>query len=73
MTSAELAAWLGIPPGRRAAPWLRFGLAAVPVPVTDAEHGAAWLAFVRAAAAAGVKPGARGMLASYTERMENSK
>ena len=70
MTREEVAAYLGVPEGRQLAPWVVNGLADVPVPHTDAEHVDTFRAFLRAAAAAGIKPGARGMLASYAPKTE---
>lgn len=73
MTSEEIAAYLGVPAGHQLAPWVVDGLAALPVPVTDAEHVDTFRAFVRAATAAGIKPGARGMLASYAPKTEGDR
>lgn len=68
VTPAEIAAYVGIPEGRQLAGWVVDGLAAVPVPTTDADHVYVFRAFIRAAHEAGIKPGARGMLASYAPR-----
>lgn len=74
MTSEEIAAWLGVPAGRQLAPWVVNGLADVPVPgFDDAAQVETFRTFLRAAAAAGVKPGARGMLASYAPKTEGEQ
>lgn len=68
MTVEQIGAWLGIPPGRAPAPWVINALRWRPVPRTDAERIATFQAFIRGAAAAGIKPGRRGELAAYAPR-----
>lgn len=68
MTPDEIRAWLGIPEGRAPAPWLVAALAPLPLPGYDDDAAETYRTFMRAADAAGIKRGRRGMLAAYAPK-----